>query len=122
MNQETHLEKNGLAQAALLAAMLGVLTLSVVNLATEVSKAFETSVHQIGKLWMPGAQGIGPYSGKETISLVVWLVSWFLLRRILRTREWNAQGVLVIFLFGISVATTLLWPPVMHWAAHHWGG
>lgn len=122
MSPKTNLEKMGAAQAAILAAMLGLLTLSLVNLGTELSKAFETAVHNTGKLWMPGAQGIGPYSGKETISLVVWLGSWFFLHRTLRTREWDAKAVLAIFLIGIAVATTLLWPPVTHWAVHSLGG
>jgi len=122
MATKPNFENLGVAQAAILAAMLGLLALSLVNLGTEMSDAFKTTVHNIGKLWMPGAQGIGPYSGKETISLLVWLVSWFLLHGILRTKEWNAQTVLAIFLVGIAIATTLLWPPVTHWAVHSLGG
>ena len=122
MSAKTNLEKMGAAQAALLAAMLGILTLALVNLGTEMSKAFTETVHKLGKLWMPGAQGIGPYSGKETISLIAWLLSWFVLHRLLRAKEWNAQFVLWIFLGGIAIATTLLWPPVTHWAAAHLGG
>lgn len=122
MSTKINLEKLGVGQAAVLAVMLGLLTLSLVNLGTEISKPFTENVHKLGKLWMPGAQGIGPYSGKETISLAVWLLSWFFLHRILRAKEWNAQAVLAIFLVGIAVATTLLWPPVMHWAVHHLGG
>ncbi len=63
----------GIAVAALMAAMLGMLALAVVNVFTTASKPFNAWVHGVGKLWMPGAEGIGPYSGKETISLVVWL-------------------------------------------------
>ena len=122
MSSKSNLEKIGVAQAAILAAMFGLLALSLVNLGTEMSEAFKTTVHNIGKLWMPGAQGIGPYSGKETISLVVWLASWFLLHRLLRTKEWDAKTVLAIFLVGIAMATTLLWPPVTHWAVHSLGG
>ena len=122
MSSKTNLEKMGAAQAAILAAALGLLTLSLVNLGTEVSEAFKTTVHNTGKLWMPGAQGIGPYSGKETISLAVWLGSWFFLYRILRAKEWNPQTVLILFLAGIAAATTLLWPPVTHWAVHSLGG
>lgn len=122
MSAKANLEKLGAAQAAILAATLGLLALSLVNLGTEMSEAFKTTVHNMGKLWMPGAEGIGPYSGKETISLLIWLASWFLLHRILRTKEWNAPTVLAIFLVGIAVATTLLWPPVTHWAVHSLGG
>ena len=62
---------SGAAVAALMAAMLGMLALAVVNVFTAASKPFNTWVHDVGKLWMPGAAGIGPYSGKETISLLV---------------------------------------------------
>lgn len=118
MSPRTDSNHNGAAQAALLSVALGVLTLSFVNLGTEFSKAFQGTVHQIGKLWMPGAEGIGPYSGKEMLSLVVWLGSWFLLHRVLRQREWNPRLVISLFLLGIAVATTLLWPPVTHEVVH----
>lgn len=119
MSAKTNLEKLGAAQAAFLATMLGVLALALTNLGAEMSKTFETTVHQLGKLWMPGAQGIGPYSGKETVALVVWLVSWWVLHRLLRTKEWNNQIVIAIFLMGIACATTLLWPPIFSFLAHH---
>jgi hypothetical protein len=109
------LEKLGTAQAALLADMLGILSLALVNLGTELSAAFSITIHNLGKLWMPGAEGLGPYSGKETVALVVWLVSWFLLHVWLGTRQWNHQVVVIIFLAGMGVATTLLWPPVTQW-------
>ena len=56
---------NGEAVAALLAAMLGMLTLALVNQLTAMSAGVNAWVHSIGKLWMPGAQGIGPYSGQS---------------------------------------------------------
>lgn len=112
-----NMDKQGAAQAAILAAMLGFLTLAVVNLGTEISSNFKTFVHSIGKLWIPGAEGIGPYSGKETLMLVAWLLSWLIFGRILKNREWNMTFVLVLFLIGIGVATTLLWPPVFGFLA-----
>jgi hypothetical protein len=78
-----------------------------------------TTLHGIGKLWMPGATGIGPYSGKETVGGVVWIVSWLVLHPALRAREMNLARWLVIFLIGIGIATTLLWPPVYTFLAHH---
>ena len=116
MASKTDLEKLGAAQAAILAAMSGILTLALVNLGTEVSEAFKATVHNVGKAWIPGAEGIGPYSGKETIALVVWLGSWFFLHRHLRTREWRQGWVMSLFLAGVALATTLFWPPVTHWA------
>lgn len=108
----TNLEKGGAAQAALLSSMVGILTLALVNMGTEISEAFKTFIHRIGKVWIPGAEGIGPYSGKETVALVAWLLSWWMLHRLLRETERNFRVVIVIFLMGIACATTLLWPPV----------
>ena len=119
MSQKVEIKKIGTAQAALLAAMLGVLTIALTNLGTEMSDACKNQVYNIGKLWMPGADGIGPYSGKETIALLVWLVSWAVFHRILRAREWNHLAVIALFLMGIAVATTLVWPPVFQLLIHH---
>ena len=63
MQSKINLEKNGAAQAAILSLMIGILTLALVNLGTEISEALKNAVHTIGKLWIPGAEGIGPYSG-----------------------------------------------------------
>jgi hypothetical protein len=109
----------GVAVAAPMAAMLGLLALTVVNVFTAASKPFNAWVHGVGKLWMPGAEGIGPYSGKETLSLVVWLGSWVLLHYALRGRDMKLSGWLVVFLVGIGVATTLIWPPVFEYLAGH---
>ncbi len=110
---------SGAAVAAFISAMLGMLTLALVNLGTQASKAFEVWVHGVGKLWLPGAEGIGPYSGKETLALVAWAAGWVLLHLALRRRELNLTRWLVLFLLGVGVATTLLWPPVFGSLAGH---
>ena len=105
--------------AAILSAALGLITLAVVNLGTQASRAFNAWVHGIGKLWMPAAEGIGPYSGKETLSLAVWVASWILLHLVLRKHDLNLGRWLVVFLVGVGIATTLLWPPVFEYLAGH---
>ncbi len=109
----------GAAVAALLSAMIAVLTLALVNQVTAASSAFNAWVHEIGKLWMPGAQGIGPYSGKESLALVAWLGSWLVLHLALRKRDLEVSRWLVVFLVGVAVATTLVWPPVFEYLAGH---
>ena len=106
---------SGGAAAAFLSVALGVAALAVSHLASESSERVKNIVYGFGKLWMPGAEGIGPYSGKETVALVVWLVSWFILHSILRRREVNVRIIGVLWLIGMGIATTLLWPPVVHW-------
>lgn len=110
---------SGPAVAATLSAALGMITLAVVNLGTAASKTFNEWVHGIGKLWMPGAEGIGPYSGKQTLSAVVWIGTWIILHLALRSRDLNLGRWLVVFLVGVGIATTLLWPPVFEYLAGH---
>ncbi|HEX7788871.1 MAG TPA: hypothetical protein VF653_21830 [Methylomirabilota bacterium] len=109
----------GIAVAALMAAMVGMLTLALVNVFATASPAFNTWVHGVGKLWMPGAQGIGPYSGKETLALVGWLGSWAILHVSLRKRDLEISRWFIVFLVGVGIATTLIWPPVFEYLAGH---
>jgi hypothetical protein len=109
----------GIAVAALMAAMTGMLTLAVVNAFTAGSKAFNVWVHEVGKLWMPGAAGIGPYSGKETLALVAWLSAWLILHFALRGKDLEISRWFIVFLVGVGIATTLIWPPVFEYLAGH---
>ena len=109
----------GPATAALIGAGLGVLALALSHLFSEASVSFKEAMQALGNLWMPGAQGIGPYSGKETVGLVVWLLSWTLLHLVLRKREVNLVVTGVITLVLVGVATTILWPPVIEQLLHH---
>jgi hypothetical protein len=109
----------GVAVATLLSAMIGVLTLAAVNQVTAASKVFNAWVHGVGKLWMPGAEGIGPYSGKETLAALAWIVSWVVLHYALRRRDMDVSRWLIVFLVGVGIATTWIWPPVFEYFAGH---
>ena len=102
----------GIAVAAFMSAMLGMLTLAVVNVFTAASKDFNAWVHGVGKFWMPGAQAIGPYSGKETLALIAWLGSWIILHVALRRKDLDVGRWFIVFMVGLGIATTLIWPPV----------
>ena len=103
---------SGAAAAAIVGAAAGLLALAVTQVVTHASAAATKAVFALGKLWMPGAEGIGPYSGKETIALVVWLASWGILHAVWRRREVNLVVVGTIALVLIGIATTLIWAPV----------
>jgi hypothetical protein len=98
--------------------VIGMLALAVINACTAASPAVNTWVHSVGKLWMPGAEGIGPYSGKETLSALAWLGSWVILHYALRGRELSLSRWVIVFLVGVGLATTLIWPPVFEFIAH----
>lgn len=104
--------RSGVAIAALLAAMIGLLTLALVNLGTVINPGFKDFVFSVGKAWVPGATGIGPYAGKESFLLLGWLGSWVVLHFALRKKDANVRLWIGIFLAGILLATLLLWPPI----------
>lgn len=105
---------NGGAVAAFLGAALGLLVLGVVVLAAELNGAVEEFVFAVGKAWVPGAQGIGPYSGKETFLLVGWLASWGILHVALRDRTLDVKAWFGVALVALLAAILLVWPPVWH--------
>lgn len=110
---------SGPALAAALAAGLGVLGLAIAQVLSEMSPGVKGALQALGNLWIPGAPGIGPYSGKETVALLTWLISWGVLHGAWRTRELPVTTIGVTALFLVGVATTLLWPPVTELFVHH---
>ncbi|MBI4314121.1 MAG: hypothetical protein HY594_04820 [Candidatus Omnitrophica bacterium] len=109
----------GIAAAAILSAAVAVLGLAASHLFAGYSDAGKAWVHAWGIAWMPGAQGIGPYSGKETLALLAWFGSWTALHLWMRRKNVDLTVSGILFLIGIGTATTLLWPPVtedvLHW-------
>ena len=112
-------QPSGAACAAALSAALGLLALSMAHVLSEVSSGFKAAMQTLGNLWMPGAAGIGPYSGKETVALLVWLISWTLLHAVWVRKELSVGRLGTLALFLIGIATTLVWPPVTEWFVHH---
>lgn len=111
----TNYRPNGASVAALLSAAIGLLVLGIVVVATELSEAAKETVFEVGKAWVPGAEGIGPYSGKETFMLMGWLGSWLILHFALRDREVNTKAWFGVALAMLIVATLLVWPPIWHY-------
>lgn len=107
---------NGPDMAAVLAASIAIFTLGAVQLWVELDEtgAAKERMQDIGSAWMPHAEHIGPYSGKETVMAVSWLSSWGILYAVLRHRHVDprpwfgiALGLLLFGLLGV-------WPPVWH--------
>jgi len=102
---------NGAAIAAYLSAMFGLLVMGIVHTMAVASNPFKDWVLSIGKLWIPNAQGIGPYSGKETFLLVTWLLSWAVLHMLLRKRDIKLAAPVVVFVVGMALATLFVYTP-----------
>lgn len=114
-------KKNGIAAAAITSSMIGILSLSISHLLSVVSQASKTIIHEIGKLWIPGADAIGPYGGKETIMLIGWVVSWVILHYALRNRDVKLSYYTIVFMIGVGVATLFVWSPFLHWIINQTG-
>ncbi len=116
-NKETQYQsatKNGSAAAAIASATVGIITLAISNVFASLSQSTKSFMLDIGKLWIPGAEGIGPYSGKETFMVAAWLSSWILLYFALRNKEVRLLYYSVFFMAGVGVSTLLVWTPVVH--------
>ena len=110
----SHEFTTGPAAAALLGAGLGLLALALSHVFSEASEPCKHAMQTLGNVWIPGAQDIGPYAGKETVGLLVWLISWALLHVVLKKRQISVVAAGVVTLILIGAATTFLWPPVTH--------
>lgn len=106
--------------ATMMAVLCGEFALLLADKVSNRSKAVEGWVFSLGK-WMPGATGsgpggsIGPYSGKETIALVVWLLSWAVLHAALRNRTTSIARSIKIFLILMIVITANFVDPIADW-------
>ncbi len=106
----------GEAVAALLSAMIGLLLMGIINFAAQASTGFNSWVLSVGKAWIPNAQGLGPYSGKETFLLIGWLGSWVLLHFALRHKNIRMTVPMVIFTVGTALATLFIYTPFIDFA------
>lgn len=107
-------KKTGEIAAALFSAWLGIASLVGSHVWTVADPLYANQfLLKIGS-WMPGWQGIGAFSGKETVGLATWLVSWSLLFVLLKHREVNLKVCFYAILAGFAVIFIFTWPPVYH--------
>jgi hypothetical protein len=64
--------------------------------------------------WIPAWWGIGPYAGKETIGLVLWLGSWVPLHFVFKRLEISLKGWAYGFIAAFALIVIMTWPPVYH--------
>ena len=109
---------SGPAAAALISAGFGCFVMMVTHHLSDTSKAREKIVWAIGS-WIPGSHNkselwgnIGSYTGKETMLLVGWLVSWSILHFLWKNSDIKAKTIFFwMFAFFIA-ATAMSWHPL----------
>ena len=82
--------------AASMSLLLGFLTLMISHHISRLTKELDKIVHAYGH-WIPGSTGSGPegaigsYSGKETLAIVRWLISWLIFHFLWRKQDLSLQ-------------------------------
>ncbi|WP_013325024.1 hypothetical protein [Gloeothece verrucosa] len=109
---------SGPAAAALISAAIGCFTMMVIHHLSDTSKAREKMIWTIGS-WIPGSHNpspiwgnIGSYTGKETMLLVGWLISWVLLHILWKNQAIKAKTIFFWLLTLLIAATAMCWHPL----------
>ncbi len=99
---------SGPVVAATLAPLLGFFTLMVTHHISRLTMGLDQLVHSYG-YWIPGSTGSGPdgsigsYSGKETLALFVWLVSWLVFHLLWKRQDFAIVRWLPVFLSFLAL-------------------
>lgn len=91
---------NGPAMAGVLAAAIGTFVLGVLTTLNEVS----VGLHD----WLQFNDPVGPLSGKTTLAVAAWAVSWLVFGLIWRNRDISVRTVVIVsaVLIGLGVLGT----------------
>ncbi|HME27998.1 MAG TPA: hypothetical protein VKI44_42875 [Acetobacteraceae bacterium] len=96
---------NGPAAAAILAAGIGCGAVGILAFAGDASD----SVGRLLNIYNP----TGTLSGVTTLAIIIWLVAWFALNRLWRTRNLDTGGIYVAAFALLAVGFLLTFPPFM---------
>ena len=109
---------SGPAAAALISASFSCFLLMVNQHFTSIYSSWNDIVWSLGS-WIPGSHNpdpiygsIGSYSGKETVMLIGWLVSWHVLHQIWRNKQIQSRTIIFWLLSFIILATVMNWHPL----------
>lgn len=109
---------SGPAAAALVSAAFSCFALMVNQHICSLFKSWEKIVWSLGS-WIPGSHNpdpiygeIGSYSGKETVMLIAWLGSWFLLAQLWKRQQIRLSSIFGSLFFFVVAATVMNWHPL----------
>jgi hypothetical protein len=97
---------NGPAAAALLAGGLGSAIFGLIVLFSEVNESFGQALN-----WY---NPVGPLSGKSTLGILAFFLSWIVLNSMWKNREVNFNSISTIALILLAIGLIGTFPPVWH--------
>lgn len=101
--------KNGPSAAAILAAGIGLGVTGIVSALAEAIAAWGAAL-----VW---SKPVGDLSGKTTLGIAAWLVSWLILGLLWKDREVSFRPILIISAVLLAVGVVLTFPPVFDFIA-----
>ncbi|MBD2211594.1 hypothetical protein H6G64_20515 [Calothrix sp. FACHB-156] len=109
---------SGPAAAAFLSVGMGCFVMMVTHHLSDTSKNIENMVWNLGS-WIPGSHNpsklwgnIGSYTGKETMLLIAWLVSWFILSVLWNNKKIKPRTIFFWMSTLMVAATAMSWHPL----------
>ena len=96
--------RDGAAAAALLAAVIGIFVLALMIVLAEANEDFSN--------WLKWDNEVGPLSGKSSLGLIAWAVTWPVLHLLLYRRDRVLMAASAISLVLFVAAMVLMFPPV----------
>jgi len=108
---------SGPVAAASLSLLLAFLTLMISHHISRLTPGLDKLIHSYG-YWIPGSTGNGPdgsigsYSGKETLAIMVWLISWLSFHLLWRKQNLSLRAWTPIFATGLALITLGFFHPL----------
>ncbi|MGK7932215.1 MAG: hypothetical protein AB4041_12385 [Microcystaceae cyanobacterium] len=113
-------ELSGEAAAAFLSTAIGAIAMMIAHHIADAdqTKTVQAKLLTLGS-WIPGAANpdplwgnIGNYTGKETVLLLAWLISWIVLYFMLKDRQVKTATLFVWMIGLMTLATAMCWHPL----------
>jgi len=95
---------NGPAAAAILSAGVGSATIGLMTTGAVISAGLKSALNW----WSPA----GPLTGKTSVGVVAWLVTWIVLHVLWKDKDVPLVRVLVVMLVLLALGVLLTFPPV----------
>ena len=112
--KEIKQRKTGEIAAILLSVWLGIVAITLTHLWSYYNPLQANPILLNWGSWIPSWWAIGPYTGKETAGLVVWLGTWTILHWTLGRIEVKLKPWTIGFAIAFIVNLIILWPTVYH--------